>query len=71
MATVGDVGEKKLIEIMLRHITPMLGMPVPFWARAIMIEITTNESSTLFSIHARAITQGGREQGRSPATDEL
>ena len=31
MKTVGDVGERKLIEIMLGHLTPMPGMPVPFW----------------------------------------
>ena len=31
MSTVGEVGEKGLIEAMLRHITPMPGMPVPFW----------------------------------------
>ncbi len=31
MSTVGEVGERALIEAMLRHITPMPGMPVPFW----------------------------------------
>ena len=31
MPTVGDVGERGLIERMLKHITPMPGMPIPFW----------------------------------------
>jgi thiamine-monophosphate kinase len=31
MSTAGEVGERGLIEAMLRHITPMTGMPVPFW----------------------------------------
>jgi len=31
MSTVGDVGERGLIERMLKHITPMPGMPIPFW----------------------------------------
>ena len=31
MATVGEIGERALIELMLANITPMPGMPVPFW----------------------------------------
>jgi thiamine-monophosphate kinase len=31
LKTVGDIGERKLIEIMLGHLTPMPEMPVPFW----------------------------------------
>jgi len=31
MPTVGEVGERGLIERMLKHITPMPGMPIPFW----------------------------------------
>jgi len=31
MSSAGDVGERGIIEIMLRHITPMPGMPIPFW----------------------------------------
>ena len=31
MRTVGDVGERRLIELMMGHLTPMPGMPVPFW----------------------------------------
>ncbi|UCD45164.1 MAG: thiamine-phosphate kinase [Candidatus Bathyarchaeota archaeon] len=31
MTTVGDVGERALIEAMLKHFTLMPGMPVPFW----------------------------------------
>jgi len=31
MPTVGDIGERGLIELMLKHITPMPDMPIPFW----------------------------------------
>ena len=31
VSSAGDVGERGIIEIMLRHITPMPGMPIPFW----------------------------------------
>jgi thiamine-monophosphate kinase len=31
LTTVGEVGERPLIELMLRHFTPMPEMPVPFW----------------------------------------
>jgi len=31
LTTVRDLGERALIEAMLKHITPMPGMPVPFW----------------------------------------
>ena len=31
MSTVGEVGERRLIELMMRNITPMPDMPVPFW----------------------------------------
>jgi thiamine-monophosphate kinase len=31
LATVGEIGERALIELMLANITPMPGMPVPFW----------------------------------------
>jgi len=31
LSTVGDVGERRLIELMMRHLTPMPGMPVPLW----------------------------------------
>jgi thiamine-monophosphate kinase len=31
LATVGEIGERALIEIMLANMTPMPGMPVPFW----------------------------------------
>ena len=31
MRTVGDVGERRLIELMMEYLTPMPGTPVPFW----------------------------------------
>jgi len=31
LSTVGEVGERRLIELMMRNITPMPDMPVPFW----------------------------------------
>lgn len=31
MAKVSDIGERKLIERMMRHLTKMPGMPIPFW----------------------------------------
>ena len=37
MATVGEVGERALIELMLRWFTPMPGMPVPFWDDVVAI----------------------------------
>lgn len=31
MRTVGELGERRLIELMMMQLTPMPGMPVPFW----------------------------------------
>jgi len=31
LAKVSDIGERKLIERMMRHLTKMPGMPIPFW----------------------------------------
>jgi len=31
LSTVGKVGERKLIDLMMRNLTPMPDMPVPFW----------------------------------------
>ena len=31
LTTVGEIGERRLIDLMMRHLTPMPGMPVPFW----------------------------------------
>jgi thiamine-monophosphate kinase len=31
MAKVSDIGERRLIERMMRHLTKMPGMPIPFW----------------------------------------
>jgi thiamine-monophosphate kinase len=39
MATASEVGERTLIELMLRWITPMPGMPLPFWDDATAIDL--------------------------------
>jgi len=39
MATAGEIGERALIELMLRWITPMPEMPLPFWDDAMAIDI--------------------------------
>jgi thiamine-monophosphate kinase len=39
MATAGEIGERALIERMLRWITPMPGMPLPFWDDAMAIDL--------------------------------
>jgi len=39
MATAGEIGERTLIELMLRWITPMPGMPLPFWDDAMAIDL--------------------------------
>ena len=39
MSTAGDLGERGIIEIMLRHITPMPGMPIPFWDDVMAISL--------------------------------
>ncbi|MCW4051327.1 MAG: thiamine-phosphate kinase [Candidatus Bathyarchaeota archaeon] len=31
MTKVSDIGERRLIERIMRHLTPMPGMPIPFW----------------------------------------
>jgi thiamine-monophosphate kinase len=31
MVTVGDIGERELIHRLMRHLTRMPGMPIPFW----------------------------------------
>jgi len=31
LSTVGEVGERRLIDLMMRNLTPMPDMPVPFW----------------------------------------
>ena len=39
MATAGEVGERALIELMLRWFTPMPGVPLPFWDDAMAIDL--------------------------------
>jgi thiamine-monophosphate kinase len=39
MTTASEVGERALIELMLRNITPMPNMPLPFWDDATAISI--------------------------------
>ena len=39
MATAGEIGERALIERMLRWITPMPGMPLPFWDDAMAVDL--------------------------------
>jgi len=39
LSSAGDVGERGIIEIMLRHITPMPGMPIPFWDDVMAISL--------------------------------
>ena len=31
MGTIAEIGERRLIELMMRHLTPMPNTPVPFW----------------------------------------
>ena len=39
MPTVSEIGERSLIEIFMKHLTPMPGMPIPFWDDASAIDI--------------------------------
>lgn len=39
LSSAGDIGERGIIEIMLRHITPMPGMPIPFWDDVMAISL--------------------------------
>ncbi len=47
MATVGELGERALIELMLRHFTPMPGMPVPFWDDVMAISLGDGRAAVL------------------------
>jgi thiamine-monophosphate kinase len=47
MAKVGEVGERALIELMLRHITPMPGMPVPFWDDVMAVDLGDGRAAVL------------------------
>ena len=39
MATAGEIGERALIELMLRWFTPMPGMHLPFWDDAMAVDL--------------------------------
>jgi thiamine-monophosphate kinase len=39
MATVRDIGERELITRMMRHLTKMPGMPIPFWDDASAVSL--------------------------------
>jgi len=47
MATVGDVGERRLIELMMRHLTAMPGMPIPFWDDVSAISLGDGRAAVL------------------------
>ena len=47
MKTAGEIGERKLIEIMLRHLTPMPGMPVPFWDDVMAVGLGDGRAAVL------------------------
>ncbi|MDP7208227.1 MAG: AIR synthase related protein, partial [Candidatus Bathyarchaeota archaeon] len=47
MATVGEIGERALIDLMLRWITPMTGMPLPFWDDAMAIDLGDDRAVVL------------------------
>jgi thiamine-monophosphate kinase len=47
MATAGEVGERALIELMLRWITPMPGMPLPFWDDAMAVDFGDSRAVVL------------------------
>jgi thiamine-monophosphate kinase len=47
LATVGEIGERALIELMLRWITPMPGMPLPFWDDAMAVDLGDDRAAVL------------------------
>jgi thiamine-monophosphate kinase len=47
MATVGEVGERALIELMLRWFTPMPDMPVPFWDDVVAIGLGDGRAAVI------------------------
>ncbi|MBT3283768.1 thiamine-phosphate kinase [Candidatus Bathyarchaeota archaeon] len=44
MPTVSEIGERSLIEIFMKHLTPMPDMPIPFWDDASAIDIGNNRA---------------------------
>jgi thiamine-monophosphate kinase len=47
LATVGEVGERALIELMLRHLTPMPEMSVPFWDDVMAVSLGDGRAAVL------------------------
>jgi thiamine-monophosphate kinase len=47
MATAREIGERALIELMLRWITPMPGMPLPFWDDAMAVDLGDDRAAVL------------------------
>jgi thiamine-monophosphate kinase len=39
MPSVSEIGERSLIELFMKHLTPMPGMPIPFWDDASALDI--------------------------------
>ena len=47
LSSVGHVGERGLIEMMLKHITPMPGMPIPFWDDVMALSLGDGRAAVL------------------------
>ncbi len=47
MTTAGEIGERALIEVMLRCLTPMPVMPVPFWDDVVAIGLGDGRAAVL------------------------
>jgi len=45
--TVGEIGERGLIELMLRHITPMPNMPIPFWDDVMAVSLGDGRAAVM------------------------
>ncbi len=39
MPSVSEIGERSLIELFMKHLTPMPGMPIPFWDDASALDL--------------------------------
>ena len=53
MPTVSEIGERSLIEIFMKHLTPMPGMPIPFWDDASAIDIGDGRAVVINVPHRR------------------
>jgi thiamine-monophosphate kinase len=47
MPTISDVGERALIERLMRHMTAMKGMPIPFWDDASAVSLGDGRAAVL------------------------